>query len=94
MWEEVEGSFAVGGAGVGVGADGVEAGVAEHVGDGDEVGAAAPLMNRAPVGRAGLLTSPVLRTWVVVCGGALGSVSSAIVTGGLVVGGCDSFATM
>ena len=27
--------------GVGVGADGVEAGVAEHVGDGDEAGAAA-----------------------------------------------------
>ena len=41
MWEEVEGSFAVGGAGVGVSADGVEAGVAEHVGAGDEGGAAA-----------------------------------------------------
>ena len=30
-----QGSFAVGGAGVGVEANGVEAGMAEHVGDGD-----------------------------------------------------------
>jgi len=40
VWEKVEGSFAVGGAGVGVSADGVESGVAEHVGYGDQVGAA------------------------------------------------------
>src|SRR5713226_1820540 len=41
IWQEIEGSFAVGGAGVGVEANGVEAGMAEHVGDGDQVGAAA-----------------------------------------------------
>ena len=40
MWQEIEGSFTVGGGGAGVKANGVEAGVAEHVGDGDEVGAA------------------------------------------------------
>jgi hypothetical protein len=35
------GGAALGGGGVGVGADGVEAGVAGHVGDGNEAGAAA-----------------------------------------------------
>src|SRR5207244_5860651 len=39
-WQEIEGSFAVGDGGVGVEANGVEADVAEHVSDGDEVGAA------------------------------------------------------
>jgi hypothetical protein len=41
IWQEIEGSFAVGGAGVGVEANGVQAGMAEHVGDGDQAGAAA-----------------------------------------------------
>ena len=41
MWQEIEGAFAVGGAGVGVAANGVQAGMAEHVGDGDQAGAAA-----------------------------------------------------
>jgi hypothetical protein len=40
VWQEIEGSFTVGGGGAGVEANGVEAGVAEHVGDGDEIGAA------------------------------------------------------
>ena len=41
MWQEIEGSFTVRDGGVGVEANGVEAGVAEHVSDGDQVGAAA-----------------------------------------------------
>jgi hypothetical protein len=41
LWEQGEGFGEVAGGGVGVEADGVEAGVAEHVGDGDQVGAAA-----------------------------------------------------